>query len=686
MKKVNFYGLEKDQIGVLDAVQRLGCVEIVNSDILSRVGALDAEFFEPLNCEKRKNIKKSLAVIDDSIDVVKKAMESISGELEEEDQKKFNKISPLEGLMNLSARNFEILSKKAENIIRLAYDTVGDAKIIKDKEDRLLKLKTMKEELEYWKELDIPTNTKGTKKTACFIGTLPSLFVDVRAILGALSDDLGKCKDYLHVEVLRVTEDFAYIFVLCRKDDLDIFLKEFLNLGFISCMFSDSTVPADEMEYIDIKVSRIERELKILKNNMRNRRFFLKDLKFCYDYYLSKREKYEAIAKAENTSKTFVLTGYTPFKCVKKIEKELKKYKNIFYEIEDVNSEDEVPVALKNRSACAAVEPVLESYSLPSKYESDPTSVMSVFYYFLFGLMLSDAGYGAIMSLVCGGLLLKFKNMKISLKRSLTMFFICGISTFFWGLMFGSFFGDAIEVISSTFLGHRVSTPTFWFVPIKNPMFMLSFSFGVGIVHMFTGLTLKLVQLLRMRKYKEAVYDVVSWFFLVGGLVVFLLSVPIVPKLLSLDLKVPIFVANVSKICMLLGAMVILFTSGRGSSNIFKRLLKGVYGLYGVTNYLSDIISYSRLLALGLSTGVIAQVFNKMGAMGGNTTFGVILFLSVFFVGHTVNILINLLGAYVHTNRLQFVEFFSKFYEGGGRKFSPFTFKTKYYNFFGGAF
>ena len=252
---------------------------------------------------------------------------------------------------------------------------------------------------------------------------------------------------------------------------------------------------------------------------------------------------------------------------------------------------------MKNKSVCAAVEPVLESYSLPSKYESDPTSIMSIFYYFLFGLMLSDAGYGAVMSLVCGGLLLKFKNMKFSLRKSLTMFFICGISTFFWGLMFGSFFGDAIEVISGTFFGHIVSTPTLWFVPIKDPMFMLSFSFGVGIVHMFTGLSLKLIQLLKMKKYADAVYDVISWFLLVGGLVIYMLSVPIVPKLLSLDLKVPDFVATVSKICMVLGAVIILFTFGRGSSNIFKRFLKGIYGLYGVTNYLSDIISYSRLLA-----------------------------------------------------------------------------------------
>ena len=129
-----------------------------------------------------------------------------------------------------------------------------------------------------------------------------------------------------------------------------------------------------------------------------------------------------------------------------------------------------------------------------------------------------------------------------------------------------------------------------------------------------------------------------------------------------------------------IGAVGILLTAGRESRSPFKRLLKGAYGLYGVTGYLSDILSYSRLLALGLATGVIATVVNSMGIMLGGGIVGAIVFILVFFVGHTLNLAINLLGAYVHTNRLQFVEFFGKFYEGGGRAFRPFAVHTQYYN------
>ena len=126
------------------------------------------------------------------------------------------------------------------------------------------------------------------------------------------------------------------------------------------------------------------------------------------------------------------------------------------------------------------------------------------------------------------------------------------------------------------------------------------------------------------------------------------------------------------------GAIGIVLMSGRENKNPALRLALGAYDLYNVTGWLSDALSYSRLLALGLATGVIASVINQMGAMLPNNVIGVILFIVIFIVGHVLNLAINLLGAYVHTNRLQFVEFFGKFYEGGGRPFNPFKENTKY--------
>ena len=135
---------------------------------------------------------------------------------------------------------------------------------------------------------------------------------------------------------------------------------------------------------------------------------------------------------------------------------------------------------------------------------------------------------------------------------------------------------------------------------------------------------------------------------------------------------------TLAKALSIIGAVGLLLMSGRSSKNPVLRLALGAYDIYNITGWLSDLLSYSRLLALGLATGVIAQVINQMGSMVGDGILGAIVFILVFIIGHTFNLAINMLGAYVHTCRLQYVEFFGKFYEGGGEAFHPFKENTKY--------
>ena len=189
---------------------------------------------------------------------------------------------------------------------------------------------------------------------------------------------------------------------------------------------------------------------------------------------------------------------------------------------------------------------------------------------------------------------------------------------------------------------------------------------------------MQLYQLCKRKKFADALYDVGFWYMLVGGLIIVLVGSSMFQDMMGLSLAIPSIVSNIALVLAGIGAVGIIATSGRESKGV-KRLLKGLYGLYGVSSWLSDILSYSRLLALGLATGVIAQVFNMLGTMAGGGPVGVVLFILVFVIGHVLNLLINLLGAYVHTNRLQYVEFFGKFYEGGGRAFEPFAAKTKYF-------
>ena len=146
----------------------------------------------------------------------------------------------------------------------------------------------------------------------------------------------------------------------------------------------------------------------------------------------------------------------------------------------------------------------------------------------------------------------------------------------------------------------------------------------------------------------------------------------------QMNIVFPPVVNTIATVFAIAGALGIVVFAKRSTKNFGVRLALGAYELYGATSWLSDVLSYSRLLALGLATGVIATVINQMGAMVGSGVVGAIAFTLVFILGHTLNLAINVLGAYVHTNRLQFVEFFGKFYEGGGSAFKPFRASTKY--------
>ena len=213
-------------------------------------------------------------------------------------------------------------------------------------------------------------------------------------------------------------------------------------------------------------------------------------------------------------------------------------------------------------------------------------------------------------------------------------------------------------------------------------MRLLIYSLLFGIIHMFIGLGLKGYMLLKDRDFVSFVSDVLSWFLLLVGLILILLPSSIFESISGMTFVFPEALNKAAIGMAAVGAVIILVMSGRRKKKkIGMRLAIGLYDLYGITSWLSDLLSYSRLLALGLATGVIAQVINQMGSMFGTGVLGTIIFIVVFLVGTVLNLAINLLGAYVHSNRLEFVEFFNKFYDGGGKPFQPFQAVTKYVEF-----
>ena len=669
MKRVEIYGLKTHRKSILEALQRYGVLEPISVD-LSEDGfeKMDTSSSAATFAKARSNLEQSLEVLKKYSPEDVPLLAMFSGKKMLSVEQYYEMVDNSDRVMNI-AHELNDLSKQNSELV---------ADIAK-KENSILALNP-------WLNLDIPMNFMGTKKTSVLIGVFPEEYElkDILEQYNEILSDEGNSQDEMYsvdVEIISSAPQQTCAVIICRKEkraEIESYLR---NIGFSRPQYVSTEIPANEIEnlknLIQLDKSMIEKNTKRIETQSKHRDL----LKFMVDYYTMRIEKYHTLADTNQRKKFFVIYGYVPEKYTGRLEDELVRKYNAAVEISDVSEEDNPPVLLKNNSISEPVETVLETYSMPNKHEIDPTFIMSLFYYFLFGMMLSDAGYGLLMIIGCAFVILRYPDMNIGIKKTLKMFFYCGISTFIWGVLFGGFFGDAVKVISTTFFGTSVTIPPLWFEPIKDPMRMLVFSFAVGIVHLFVGLGIKFYQMAKDGDIKGAIYDVVFWYLLVGGGVVYLLTMDMFINMAELTFRLPPEVGTAAAVCAGVGALGIILFAGRSSKNPAKRVAKGLYELYGVTGYLSDILSYSRLLALGLATGVIAQVFNQMGSMFGGGFLGAICFTLVFVIGHTLNMAINLLGAYVHTNRLQFVEFFGKFYEGGGEKFKPFSVHTNYFKF-----
>lgn len=660
MQRISIYALKNRRKQILELIQRRGAVEI-------EAGEADETVFRQTDtAPARARFENNTA----SLYAALEALDKLAPERK-------SMLAALEGRTPIALSRYEETAAAAGEALKAASRINVLWKKCADNRAEILRLETQLRMLEPWMKLDIPMRTIGTASTAVFIGSFPTAYTEeaLRAKIAEGAPDI----DGVAVEILSAGAQQTCAFFLCHASagpKLEAYLR---SIGLTYPAEPSKQPPKERAEMLQARIEALRAEIGEAEAEIRTHAGRRTDFRYTIDYFSMRIEKYDVLGSLWQSAHVFVVTGYIPAENAAALEAELTAQFGAFVELEAPGEDEDVPVKLKNNAFSAPVESVIESYSMPGKKEIDPSTLMAVFYYVLFGMMLSDAGYGLLMVIGCGIALVKFKNMEAGLKKSLKMFLYCGISTVFWGAMFGSFFGDAVAVIGKTFFNADVSLPAVWFAPLDDPMRLLLFSFLVGILHLFAGLGAQFYQLVRQGLWKDAVFDVVFWYMLVGGGVVYLLSMQMFTDMVALSFTLPAIAGTIGAAAAGIGAVGIVCTSGRSSKSFGKRFLKGLYGLYGVSGYLSDILSYSRLLALGLATGVIASVFNQMGAMAGSGPLGAAVFILAFVIGHTLNLGINVLGAYVHTNRLQFVEFFGKFFEGGGRKFTPFAARTKYF-------
>lgn len=663
MQRLNLVALKRNRKEILERLQEMGALEV---DV--RLDS-EAEVVRQDTSSARALFEKNASLADQAIEI-----------LDRYAPEKSSLLNSLAGMPLIEHSEYDEVARKQREYIQTANDIISLDKNNSELNAGIQKSESAIEALVPWENLDVPMSLQGTKTTSLIIGMMPQQMTAGEVLkLLELHEPSIQAAD---VQIFRSEKDGTWLSVLCMKEDASEAENVLREAGFSRPSSFVRRTPSEEKQYLENQISDYQSRIQENSQEIIRLAESRKDLKMVSDYYRLRAQKYEVLGTLPQTKNTFALSGYIPVTRAAKVAEELTTEYGAAVELEGIGEKEEAPVLLKNNKFADSVEGVLSSYGLPKKGEVDPTFIMSIFYVVLFGMMLSDAAYGAIVAIACGVVLLKFPRMDQGLRKSIKLFFFCGLSTLFWGIMFGSYFGDVVNVISRNYFGHEVTIPALWFVPLQDPMRLLIYSLLFGLIHMFIGMGLKGYMMLKQKDVVGFISDVVSWFMFLIGLILILLPTSIFESISNMHFAFPPFLNTLAKVLAVAGAVIILVMSGRRKKkNIGMRLAIGLYDLYGITSWLSDILSYSRLLALGLATGVIAQVINQMGSMFGTGVFGTIVFILVFIIGTVLNMAINLLGAYVHSNRLEFVEFFNKFYDGGGRPFEPFRTVTKYVEF-----
>lgn len=435
--------------------------------------------------------------------------------------------------------------------------------------------------------------------------------------------------------------------ILAHKDaetELKRLLKEY--------DFSEAVLPKRNGMAVQVQQELLteaqERETKIaqLKQETQETAQQKQQMELYYDQLATTKERL-ANGGVETLS-AFKITGWVRKDRAQQVKKVIESVTDA-YELSFADpAEGEIPpTVLENNSLIRPYESVVELYSLPQAGSIDPDLVMAPFHFIFFGMMLSDAGYGLVLTILLFIALKKFKPEGFAGRLAYVIFF-GSISTIIWGAMFGGWFG--------------LEWKPLMFVPMKEPLKMLALCFGLGVIHLVSGMLMKVYMLFREGDVMGAVCDQISWLIMFAGFIAMALVDGPLGKYLAL-----------------LGAGIIILFGGRDKKGIVSRLMGGLLSLYNISGYLSDLLSYSRIFALGLATGVIAMVINTVAQMLMEAgPVGMVAAILVLFAGHYFNIIINVLGAFVHSSRLQYIEFFGKFYEAGGRAFLPLALRTKY--------
>ncbi len=534
------------------------------------------------------------------------------------------------------------------------------------------KLRTQKLALAPWLALDIPLETASTADVSVAFGTVAAS-TDLDAMEGAL----GTVTDLYELMRAGADNELSYVVFLCHRSAEEGCQEVLKQYGFSRSALRGWTGTAAENDrQLDTQLAAAARELESTIAQVGSYAGRKGALELCLDRAEQEIAREEARCRLLDSSSAFFLEGWVPVPDEKKLAGMLEGY-TCCWETEDPAPEDYpvVPVKLKNNKLTEPLTTITTMYSLPAYDGVDPNGLMMPFYVFFFGFMFADLGYGLILAGACA-----FIHHKVHPKggfgQLIRLMIMCGISSAVIGLFTGGFFSDFLVQFTGM-LGLPQPAIPFLSVPegsgvaapllnvMGDPMTVLVFSLVVGLVQIIVGMAVKFWMLCRDGQVVDAILDIGTWWVIFVGIALFAMNV-----------------GNVAgyPVVLIIGCLMLLgqARTAKGFGKI-TAIIGAVYN--GVTGYFGDILSYSRLMVMMLAGSVIGQVFNILGAMPGGglpPAIGIPIFFVIFIIGHAFNIGLNVIGTYVHTSRLQYLEFFKQFYKEGGRPWRPLNIETKY--------
>lgn len=500
--------------------------------------------------------------------------------------------------------------------------------------------------------LELPLHSlKRTDSIEILVGSLPRSqyedFLDISEEEAVWHKVISSDKRKLH---------FLLIYLKKDKEPVERILKElnfaphYLTEPVLTRADAEDTVD-DIMRKIDreieekkIKLGDLEKEGQSLSKNSEM-------LMFVHDSLLNEKGKILTSALLGETERVFYLEGWIRSSDIEKLKSRLEPFSEVMeVYFRPPLPEEEPPVVLENPKPGKPFELITKLYGLPQRGTLDPTLPLAPFFFLFVGLCVSEAGYGLVVALL-SFLYIKFAKPRGGLRQFLKLLGLLGISTVILGTLVGGWFGIPIRKLMVM-------------DPLQDPLSFLYLALALGFIQVWFGTLLNLITGIKNKLYLQSIFVQGGWLLLLPSLVLFLGKK-----------------GSIWGIFTLVGASGIVFFASP-SRNPFARFFGGLYSLYDISRYLADVLSYSRLLALGLATTVIAMVVNNLSQTAlGIPWIGWLVAGLIFVGGHLFNLAISFLGGFVHSMRLQFVEFFSKFFKSGGSPFRPFELESKFVEF-----